>query len=299
MYLRSKISSVFLLTSVLGMVFFMTACSNSQDLQGKLSLMNSDPNVSRTAQVGNTGVVTETETNAGFPQVTMRYPTNSATNIPTITQLVVQFSEPVTYVSSMYLPFRLFKLGDIEHPLTINLWKSPDSMTYVITPQAELLAGTSYSLDTNYTRYDDDHKLRDANGNIAAASFARFTTASVLASTVNVTNNPAPVFVYPSNSSQGIPTNSNFVVVFSEPVVPEGEGSFRLHPSPTDNSLMNKENWQIPGGMTYVVSPQGDLSGNHLYRFVIRFLNDLNGNAVNQSQHNFTTGAAAGSAVTE
>jgi uncharacterized repeat protein (TIGR01451 family) len=136
------------------------------------------------------------------PTVTTTTPTNGATGVATSSNIIVNFSEPVTATTSSFT---------IECPAPGNLKtytvSGSGTSTITLDPTVDLPTATLCSV-TVIANQIADTDTNDPPNNMTASYVFSFTTDAA----------PSVTSTVPTDTATGVPTNSNITVNFSEPV---------------------------------------------------------------------------------
>ena len=143
------------------------------------------------------------------PTITVT-PLNGATNVPTNSVVVIQYSEPINAqtVSPSYYYLYDTPSGQI---IAANLTVSADGLTTTLAPAGPLPVGTLINVYSS--------GAQDLSGNVQTNPYynpaASFTTSYNADSTV-----PQVIGTNPANGATAVPTNTVVVLYFNEPVNP-------------------------------------------------------------------------------
>jgi large repetitive protein len=211
------------------------------------------------------------------PSVISVNPPNGATNVPTNTAIVVQFSEPMdtaTIADNADYGFYLYDTVTGVH-VAGTLSFSTDLTTATFVPSAPLAVNRQYYVYADYAL--------DLQGNPQNNSTTSFTTNFTPSTTV-----PQVKLSNPENGLTGVPTNTVIQVLFNEPIRPESIGNVQLLQGttavPVTASLTN-------GGMVVNLSPNSLLLQNQTYTISITGVQDYASNTLSGTvTETFTTG---------
>ncbi len=166
------------------------------------------------------------------PTITVT-PLSGATNVPTNSVVVIQFSEPINAqtVSPSYYYLYDTPSGQI---IGANLTVSADGLTTTLAPAGPLPVGTLINVYSS--------GAQDLSGNVQTNPYydpaASFTTSYNADSTV-----PQVIGTNPANGATAVPTNTVVVLYFNEPVNPATLSQVTLSEGgstvPTTQSLSN------------------------------------------------------------
>ncbi len=211
-------------------------------------------------------------------------PTNGTTNVPVSSNLVLNFSEPVTKATTGSITIthgattQSIPLGSVV--LSVN------GLTATIDP-ANFPYSTSVGVSVPNTAF------KDLAGNAYAG-----TTSSTWSFTTGVAPDPqAPTATLsPTNGTTNVPVSSNLVLTFSEPVIKATTGSITITHGATTQSIALSSVVLSANGLTATVDPT-----NFPYSTLVGIavpntaFKDLSGNAyagTTGATWSFTTGAA-------
>ena len=167
------------------------------------------------------------DTNA--PIITVLSPTNNATGVLTVTNLVATFDEPI--VTNTIGSILITNLSD-NTSTTIAIGDTNQvtvsGTTLTITPTNDL------ELDTSYAVLIDTNALMDTSGNF----FAGITDDTTWAFTILPpdTTPPSITTLFPENNATGVRPDSELVATFDEVIVANTTGSIVIS-NRSDNSI--------------------------------------------------------------
>jgi YD repeat-containing protein len=243
------------------------------------------PNTSVTDTAGNslTGppsfsfVTTFSPENAA-PRLVGSSPANGATNIPTNSVIVLEFSEPMNFISA---------LGAIQvsaggQPVAGSFALSDADRRITFTPAAVLVANTTYTVTLNTALTDmADHSLSNPG------SFSFQTGGAADNST------PAVAATSPVSGSVSVPVNTAVQIQFSKPIDPLTVTSSTLQVIPSSGIT------PIAGAVTVsadatsaTFTPSAPLLFETSYTLIASGISDLQANSLPLFTATFTTGVA-------
>ncbi|MGO4258633.1 peroxidase family protein [Marmoricola sp. RAF53] len=141
------------------------------------------------------------------PEVISSTPANGATGVSLTNDLTVTFDEPVTGISGTSVILRNPAGATVASALTFN----NATRTLTINPNANLAAGTTYTLTLLGT-------LPNGTAGIRNAANLRLANTTITFTTLADTTAPTITSINPANGSTGVARNTTVVITFSEPV---------------------------------------------------------------------------------
>jgi large repetitive protein len=211
------------------------------------------------------------------PTVVTENPFNGATNVPLNTVISVQMSEPVDGSTVNKNTFPVFD-GNVGTQLTGTYSVSNNGQTVSFVPDVPLRAGGSFS--------DSVCGITDLAGNFLNPCVGFGFTAGFVADTVG----PQVTGISPLNALTGVPTNTQVVIIFDEPVDALTIGQVTLtHGAPVaiSQSFTN-------GNQMLVLTPLVPLNPSTVYTVNITGVRDISGQLMSTPvTSTFTTGTGA------
>lgn len=236
---------------------------------------------SGSAQSFTTGIASDTAP----PIVLSINPANGATGVPINTQVVLQFSEPVTAARINSSTITVSAGGTpVESVLTVE---EGTIVRFRLAGDVVLQADTVYTVSVRTT-------ITDVAGNpLASPVTSTFVTGSVF----DITK-PTITSIVPANNATNIAPTDPIVITFSEPMDPTSV-------SPTDIRLSGTGmDGPVPGTITFsadnrtlTFSPSGRLFAGQVHFVQLPYgspMTDQAGNTLDYATSSFTTALAAG-----
>jgi hypothetical protein len=202
---------------------------------------------------------------------------NSSSNVPVNSTLVLQFSEPMD--SNTTLGNILVYDYSIGYIPSASLTKtlSADGLTAMITPNSSLPTSRQFQLSIN--------NALDMAGNVISGYAVSFTTSAATDTTA-----PTVTAVNPGNATTGVPINPVIQIQFSESIQTASTGSITLSSGgnlPVSLSFGS-------GNQVVQLTTNTTLQPNTSYTITITGVRDVAGNTMAGSVVvTFTTGAGA------
>ena len=194
-------------------------------------------------------------------------PPNGATNVPTNSAVVIQYSEPIDIQTVS--PSYTYLLDSVTgQTVAANLSVTPDGLTATLTPTTPLPVGTALYVYSSEAQ-DLSGNLQQGSPNSLASSFTTSYNAQTTVPQVVATN--------PANGAAGVPTNTILEIFFNEPVDPVTLGQVTLTQGgstvSTTQSLSN-------GNQTLSLTPATPLLPSLSYAISITGVKDTAGNTL-------------------
>lgn len=206
------------------------------------------------------------------PELVYRSPGPNATNVPVGTQILLTFSESVTFASFV----GGFTISDGGGSLPYLPDSADNGIHIVVQLQSLLDLGTQYTITMT--------GIQDANANTMPDVTWSFTTTNTADTTP-----PTVVSSSPANGAVNVDVNTSLSITFSEPVN-QVEFGMSSYPGLNDGTIV----WSN-GGKTLTFTPFVPLAANQQYTIaaVPGAIKDLSGNGnTSVVQIRFSTGAA-------
>ncbi len=209
------------------------------------------------------------------PQVAAVSPVAGQQQVPINAQVVVSFSEPVNGES---LAGITLSTGGNSVPLTYSL--SSGNQLLTLTPNADLLAGATYTLAVN--------AVSDLSGNVLATPF----TSTFVTSGGADLATPVVSAITPSNAATAVLTTAPIQVSFDK-LIDQISVSGQTVKITTNGSTFVTATYSFnPAGNVLTITPAAALSPSTTYTLQLTTgILDLEGNALTAFQSTFTTGA--------
>ena len=241
--------------------------------------------------------------NAGFtvqnvsttpPSLVSLSPAANGQNVPINTRVTMVFSEPLDRTTVNTTNVYLVPESDgcyyayygevAPTPATVTVDASGRVITLV--PSALLDVGTTYSICLNYD--NTGSSFTDTSGNVYPGTYQQFTTGFEA-------NNAGPAFVQADiqNGDSTVPTNTNIVLAFSEPIDPS-TAPYAIQVS-SNGSAINGTLGYSSDHSQVTFMPAGGFAPNTPYTVSYSsVLADSEGNPLtNPGSFSFTTGSGA------
>ena len=212
------------------------------------------------------------------PTITIT-PPNGATNVPTNSVVVIQFSEPVN-AQTVSPNYTYLYDGTSGQTIPENLTVSADGLTATLAPTGPLPVGTLISVYSS--------NAQDLSGNLQSGVYyspqSSFTTSYNAETTV-----PQVIGTNPANGATGVPTNTVVNLYFNEPVSPTSLSQVTLSQG---GSTMSTTQTLSNGNQTLSLIPAIPLLPNLGYTITAVGVKDIAGNQLAGTfTSTFTTGA--------
>lgn len=208
-------------------------------------------------------------------RVTTASPASGEAGVPINSAIQMQFSNGLDKLTVTAADFRVVQQATgISVPGTTSI--SPDGITATFTPTSALSPSTSYFTQATSS-------ILDLVGQSLQSFFSSFQTGTGANS-----SGPSVVGLSPGNALTGVPTNTQVLIQFSEPVNALTLNQIALSSGAPVNVISHLSN----GNRTLILLPVASLNPNTTYTLNVSGVLDLSGNAlIAPSTTTFTTGA--------